>query len=120
MCAQSENDLDVNFSNVIFSDIAHFVGISGDAYLRDIAPFELHRSRIPSILFKAIVKDMDLMLMQYGSPILHNHSEEACAQFIAPVRFCYSIDQRPASLFYICKNADLQTYNWPVLWCNQE
>ena len=58
-----------------------------------IAHFELHRSRIPSTLFEAIAEDMHLTLMQYGVTLCHS-TEEASAQFIAPVRFHYSLDCR--------------------------
>jgi hypothetical protein len=37
----------------------------------DIETFRLHRSRIPTALFKSIVQDIDIMLVQYGPPIEH-------------------------------------------------
>lgn len=88
MCACIEEGLHVSFSRVKFSDVARFVGLDRHAALRDIDTFELHRSRIPTSLFKVMVTDMDLMLMQYGTPTEHQ-TEEASSRFIAPVRISY-------------------------------
>ena len=88
MCACIEEGLHVSFSHVKFSNIAHFVGLDHHAALRDIDMFKLHRSRIPTSLFKVMVTDMDLMLMQYGTPTEHQ-TEEASSQFIAPVGISY-------------------------------
>jgi len=52
--------------------------------MKDIATFELHRSRIPTTLFKSIVQDIDIMLVQYGPPIEHE-TEEARSRFLSPV-----------------------------------
>jgi hypothetical protein len=43
--------------------------------LRDIGTFELNRSRIPTALFKSIVQDIDMMLVQYGPPTDHETEE---------------------------------------------
>ena len=99
-----EKGLDVSYSNVKFSDIAHFVGLEHHAALRDIHTFELHRSRIPTALFKEMVKDMDLMLMQYGPPMEHQ-TEEASSRFIAPVTFSPLQVVEQAS--HILRNADI-------------
>jgi hypothetical protein len=53
--------------------------------MKDIATFDLYRSRIPTSLFRAIVQDMDVLLHQYGPPIEHE-TEEATSRFLAPVR----------------------------------
>ena len=55
-----------------------------DLVLTDIATFELHRCRIPTTLFKSIVQDIDIMLVQYGPPIEHK-TEEARSRFLPPV-----------------------------------
>jgi hypothetical protein len=96
--------LHVSFSRVKFSDIARFVGLDRHAALRDIDTFELHRSRIPTALFKEMVKDMDLMLMQYGTPVEHQ-TEEASSRFIAPVTFSPLRVVEQAS--HILRNADI-------------
>jgi hypothetical protein len=51
--------------------------------MKDIATFELHRSRIPTTLFKSVVQDIDIMLVQYGLPIDHE-TEEARSRFLCP------------------------------------
>ena len=51
----------------------------------DIKSFALHRSRIPTVLFKTIVQDIDTMLMQYGPPIYHQ-TGEVRSRFLSPVR----------------------------------
>jgi hypothetical protein len=53
--------------------------------LTDIATFDLHRSRIPTSLFRSIVQDMDVLLSQYGLPVEHE-TEEATFRFLAQVR----------------------------------
>ena len=78
----------MSLSDVKFSDVAHFVGLEPYNLLRGIKIFELQRSRIPTALFKTIVRDMDLMFMQYGRPWEHLN-EEASSRFIAPVGFCF-------------------------------
>lgn len=62
-----------------------FVGLEAHRNLRDIATFDLYRSRIPTSLFRSIVQDMDVLLHQYGPPFEHA-TEEATSQFLAPVR----------------------------------
>jgi hypothetical protein len=52
--------------------------------MNDVATFDLHRSRIPTSLFRSIVEDMDVLLPQYG-PIMEHESEEATSRFLAPV-----------------------------------
>ncbi len=64
--------------------MAPFVGLQPHHMMRDMVKFEIHRSRIPTTLFKSIVEDMDIMLVQYGPPIEHR-TVEAKSQFVSPV-----------------------------------
>ena len=64
-------DIDLSFSDVKYVDIAPLVGLSPYRHTNDIEAFDLRRSRIPTALFKSIVEDIDLMLVQYGPPIEH-------------------------------------------------
>jgi hypothetical protein len=52
--------------------------------MEDIETFDLHRSRMPTTVFKSIVQDIDLMLVQYGPPIDHE-TEEVRSWFLSPV-----------------------------------
>ena len=54
--------------SLTYAEMADRVG------LRDIQTFELHRSHISAELFKSIIMDMDVMLMQYGP--LPEHTTE--------------------------------------------
>ena len=74
-----------SFSNAQYQHIAPFVGLDPNRNMHDIATFDLHRSRIPTSLFKSIVQDMDVLLLQYGPPVEHT-TEEATSRFLAPVR----------------------------------
>jgi hypothetical protein len=75
----------VSFSKVTFDEVARLVELDPDKELTDIGTFEIHRSRIPTDLFKSIVTDMDIMLIQYGAPREHR-TEEARSRFFSPVR----------------------------------
>ena len=77
----------VSFSKVTYA-IAPFVGLNPLRFLRDIRTFEIHRSRIPTHLFKSIVTDMDIILMQYGPPP-EQLTQEARSRFSSPVRIIY-------------------------------
>lgn len=46
-----------NFYNVNFEDMAEFVELNPRLELDDIGTFNLHRSRIPTDLFRSIVED---------------------------------------------------------------
>jgi hypothetical protein len=72
-------------SNITYAQAAPLVGLVPWYNLTDIQTFELHRSRIPTGLFKCIVKDTDDMLTQFGSPPEHE-GEAARSRFISPVR----------------------------------
>ena len=81
--------MDVSFSNVKYLDIAPFVGLDPLRNLGDAPLFDLRRSRIPTALFRDIVMDMDVLLIQYGT--LQNHTtEEARSRFLAPVSIPYN------------------------------
>ena len=74
-----------SFSKVTYAQTAPLVGLDPDNRLGDIETFEIHRSRIPTHLFRSIVTDMDIMLMEYGPPPEHQ-SEEARSRFFSPVQ----------------------------------
>ncbi|KAM6492144.1 hypothetical protein JOM56_011868 [Amanita muscaria] len=59
---------------VTYAQVAPLVGLDPNKELGDIGTFEIHRSRIPTHLFRSIVIDMDIMLMQYGAS--HQHKTE--------------------------------------------
>jgi len=80
----SEHGAGVSFSNVTYAQVAPHVGLEYWNELTDIETFELHRSRVPTDVFKSIVMDIDVMLMQYGSPPEHR-TEEARSRFFSPV-----------------------------------
>ncbi|KAF8346122.1 hypothetical protein F5887DRAFT_1184819 [Amanita rubescens] len=72
------------FSKVTYAKVAPLVGLHPWNQLGDIGTFDIHRSRIPTHLFKSIVMDMDIMLMQYGAPPEHG-TEEARSRFFSPI-----------------------------------
>ncbi|KAH9006404.1 hypothetical protein EDB86DRAFT_3144168 [Lactarius hatsudake] len=72
----AEQGLNVSFSNVKYRDIASF--------FNDATLFDLRRSRIPTTLFKNIVLDMDVLLIQYGPPAEQSDAE-ARSRFLAPI-----------------------------------
>lgn len=81
---KAEKGLNINLSNIDFLDVAQFVGLEPLWNFRDAPSFDLHRSRIPTALFRNIVADMDILLMQYGT--LQDHAtEEARSRFLAPI-----------------------------------
>jgi hypothetical protein len=86
-----EDGLAVSFAQVKYEDVAPFVGLDPYRYLKDIGTFELHRSRIPTTLFKSIIQDMDMMMVQYGPLPEHEH-QEATSRFLSPVRMIRSSD----------------------------
>ena len=75
----------MSFAKVKYHSIAEFVGLDPARMLNDIGTFELHRSRIPTRIFKSIVEDMDIMLIQYGPPP-EQKTEETRSRFLSPVR----------------------------------
>ena len=77
--------MEVSFANVEYSSIADIVGLNPFQNLKDIGTFDLHRSRIPTHLFKSIVEDMDILMTQYG-PLPEQKTEETTSRFLSPVR----------------------------------
>ena len=76
--------LDVSFSKVAYRDIAPRVGLDPLLKGNDMQAFDIHRARIPTSLFKAMVEDLDVVMNQYGEPRDHKN-EEARSRFLAPV-----------------------------------
>jgi hypothetical protein len=107
--------LSVSFSQVTYAKIAKFVGLEPDRRLKDIQTFELHRSCIPTALFKSIVQDMDMMMVQHGPLPDHDH-EEATSRFLSPVRFIQRLDCDKRTLL----PTDLQPSCGRVWLCFQE
>ena len=65
----------------------------------DIKTFRLQRSQIPTALFKSIVQDVDIMLVQYGPPLDHE-TEQARSRFLSPVSASHFSDHQTNSNFY--------------------
>ncbi|KAF8347429.1 hypothetical protein F5887DRAFT_1172624 [Amanita rubescens] len=80
----TDHRLGGSFYNVQYRDMAAFVGLDPNRNMNDVATFDLYRSRIPTSLFKSIVEDMDLLLLQYGPPDEHE-TAEATSRFFAPI-----------------------------------
>lgn len=78
--------LKASFSNdVKYQSIAPFVGLNPLVRnMQDVPLFNLHRSRIPTALFKDIVKDIDILLIQYG-PLKSHGTEVERSRCLAPV-----------------------------------
>jgi hypothetical protein len=76
--------LDVRFSKVAYRDIAPRVGLDPLLKGNDMQTFDIHRARIPTSLFKAMVEDLGVVMNQYGEPRDHK-DEEARSRFLAPV-----------------------------------
>ena len=88
-----EGGTGVSFPKVTYEAVAPLVGLDAYKSLADIKTFEIHRSRIPTDLFKSVVMDMDVMLMQYGSLPEHK-TEEARSRFFSPVKMLGSCQDR--------------------------
>lgn len=67
-----------------YNEIAPFVGLDPGLQLRDATSFTVYRARIPTVLFKNIVQDIEIVMKQYGPPIDHQNVE-ARSIFLAPV-----------------------------------
>ncbi|EDR01183.1 uncharacterized protein LACBIDRAFT_333536 [Laccaria bicolor S238N-H82] len=98
-----ERGTGASFSKVTYARVAPLVGLVPGKELSDIGTFEIHRSRIPTQLFKSIVTDMDVMLMQYGAPPEHK-TEEATSRFFSPVfnhlvkQFSFMLRNKPETM----------------------
>jgi hypothetical protein len=73
--------------------MAPFVGLQRHLEMNDIETFDLHRSRIPTALFKSIVCDIDVMQVQYGPPFEHE-TEEVRSRFLSPVSVSHFSDHQ--------------------------
>jgi hypothetical protein len=82
----------------LYVTIAPFVGLQPNLNMNDIEPLGLHRSRIPTKLFKSIVQDIDVMMVQYGPPIEH-FTEEARFRFLSPVSASHFSDHQRTQTF---------------------
>ena len=103
----------MSFSNVKYRDIATFIGLEHLKVFRDAETFELHRSRIPTPLFKCIVQDLDIMLMQYG-PLSAHQTEETRSRFLSPV----SVTQPLAIMQDLVFRVDIQSPGISIRLCS--
>ena len=71
-------------STVKYMEVAPLVNLDPAREFNDCPRYHQPRSRILTALFKEIVKDIDLILLQYGPGQCHR-SEEARSKFLAPV-----------------------------------
>ncbi|KAM6503629.1 hypothetical protein JOM56_000572 [Amanita muscaria] len=92
----SERGTGASFSQVTYAKAPPLVGLDPDNELGDIGTFEIHRSRIPTHLFRSIVIDKDIMLMQYGAPPQHK-TEEARLRFFSLV-FNHLVKNEPQTM----------------------
>jgi len=104
----TEKGKNVSFSNLTFPEIAPFVGLDPREELGDATFFDLHRSRIPTSLFRAILEDMNIMLIQYGN-MQRQTTEEARSRFIAPI-FNHLVAQFGGSI----RNTSESLLNGPI------
>ena len=73
----------VSSSKVKYCRMAPLVGLDPSQGLQDAPTMKMHRARIPNFLFKRIITDIDVFLMQYGPPS-HHKTERARSRFLAP------------------------------------
>ena len=69
---------------LVYRDIAPIVGLDFTLRGNDIPTFNIHRARIPTAFFKAMVEDLGIVMNQYGG-LRDYRSEEAKSRFLAPV-----------------------------------
>ncbi|KAJ5977690.1 hypothetical protein N7501_001032 [Penicillium viridicatum] len=72
---------DVSFSNASYKEIGPYVWLDPDRADRDMLPLDVCRSRIPTDLFRDIVRDVEDAFTQYG-PLDAHENEEARSRFI--------------------------------------
>lgn len=65
-------------------EIAPLANLDPAREFNDCPQFNQPRSRIPTALFREILADMDLLLLQYG-PVECHRTEEASSRFLAPI-----------------------------------
>ena len=74
----------VSFSNVKYQQMAPRVGLEPTCAGNDMPTFDVHRARIPTPLFKDIIRDLEIAMKQYGEPF-DQHSAQARSRVLAPV-----------------------------------
>jgi hypothetical protein len=79
-----EKGLNVNFSKVPYGDIASQFGLDPLLEGADMKTFEIHRARIPTSMFKAIMEDVSVIMEQYGERV-GDQNAEARSRYLAPV-----------------------------------
>lgn len=84
MAQPEANSNKVNFSKVKYHQVASSVGLDHASRFADAPSFDLHRSRIPTPIFKSIVEEMDVKLTDYGD-LRSQLTEEARSRFFSPV-----------------------------------
>ncbi|TDL16563.1 hypothetical protein BD410DRAFT_731203 [Rickenella mellea] len=80
----SEKGLNVSFSKVKYKEIAHYVGLDHVKRFNDAVLFDLYRSRVPNVIFRSIVEDIDMLILQYG-PLMDQANEEATSRTLSPI-----------------------------------
>lgn len=71
----SARGLDKTFSKIKYNQIAPFVGLEPSLCLRDAPTFKKHRARIPNILFREMIEEIEIVMKQYGLPSDHQNKE---------------------------------------------
>ncbi|KAE8133560.1 hypothetical protein BDV38DRAFT_257966 [Aspergillus pseudotamarii] len=74
--------LEVSFSNVAYKQIAPYVWLDPSGTGRDMLQLDVFRSRIPTDMFRDIVRDVDDALTQHG-PLDAHENEETRSRFIS-------------------------------------
>ncbi|KAE8380167.1 hypothetical protein BDV26DRAFT_258102 [Aspergillus bertholletiae] len=78
----SAKKLEVSFSNKTYKEIAPFVWLEPNKAGHDMVRLDIFRSRIPTTMFRDIIRDVDDALTQYG-PLDFHDNEEARSRFIS-------------------------------------
>lgn len=73
---------DVSSSKVKYKQTAPFVGLEPSLGLQDAPTLEMNRARIPNVLFREIIEDIEIVMKQYGPPGDQNLA--ARFRFLAP------------------------------------
>jgi hypothetical protein len=78
----SAKKLEASFSNTTYKQIASYVWLDPNGAGRDMLHLNIFRSRIPTGMFRDIVRDVEDALTQYGLIDSHDN-EEARSRFIS-------------------------------------
>lgn len=78
----SAKKLEVSFSSVTYKQIAPYVWLDPNYAGRDMLQLDIVRSRIPTGIFRDIVRDVEDALRQYG-PLDSHDNEETRSRFIS-------------------------------------